>query len=99
MLALLTGRLGRYALMIAAAAAIVGAIYVKGRRDERAAWEAWLAQDRVQILIDGKEIDDEVLGADDDALCALLGGCLPVDAGGDETVRPAGAFGAQAGDE
>lgn len=36
-----------------------------------------LAADRITILKDGKEIDNEVLSADDDALCRLLGGCLP----------------------
>ena len=36
-----------------------------------------LKDDRIEILKDGKRIDAEVLGADDDTLCRLLGGCLP----------------------
>lgn len=34
-----------------------------------------LKDDRIRILKDGKEIDEQVLSADDDALCILLGGC------------------------
>lgn len=34
-----------------------------------------LTNDRIKVLKDGKEIDTEVLGADDTGLCALLGGC------------------------
>ena len=34
-----------------------------------------LKDDRITVLRDGKEIDNEVLGADDSALCELLGGC------------------------
>lgn len=55
-------------------AAIVGA-YVTGRSHGREAILAKLKDERIEILLDGKEIDDEVLTADDDALCALLGGC------------------------
>lgn len=36
-----------------------------------------LKDDRIEILKDGKRIDAEVLGADDDTLCSFLGGCLP----------------------
>ncbi|WP_048647507.1 hypothetical protein [Nitratireductor soli] len=36
-----------------------------------------LKDDRITVLKDGKAIDDEVLGADTDTLCGLLGGCLP----------------------
>lgn len=38
---------------------------------------AWLEKERVKLIKDGKEIDDEVLSADDSGLCRLLGGCLP----------------------
>lgn len=39
-----------------------------------------LSTERIKVLKDGKEIDTEVLGADDTSLCALLGGCqLPID--------------------
>ena len=36
-----------------------------------------LKDDRITILKDGRRIDDEVLRADDSALCGMLGGCLP----------------------
>lgn len=55
---------------------IAGAIYIKGRHDGRDGLLQKLAADRVTILKDGKAIDHEVLSADDDALCSLLGGCL-----------------------
>ena len=35
-----------------------------------------LQSDRIEVLKDGKAIDEEVLGADDNLLCDLLGGCL-----------------------
>lgn len=38
-----------------------------------------LQSDRITILKDGRRIDEKVLGADDSALCLLLGGCLPDD--------------------
>lgn len=59
-----------------AVATIARVIYVKGRADGRASVLNKIAADRITILKDGKEIDDAVLGADDNALCALLGGCL-----------------------
>lgn len=34
-----------------------------------------LKDDRIEVLKDGKKIDTEALAADDDQLCALLGGC------------------------
>lgn len=55
--------------------AAIGAGYFKGAETARATIAAKLAEDRVTILQDGKEIDHEVLGADDAGLCALLGGC------------------------
>lgn len=42
----------------------------------KATVRAELLQARVTILKDGKEIDAEVLAADDSALCDLLGGCV-----------------------
>lgn len=56
-------------------AALYGAGYLSGRQDGRDALLARLAADKAHIVKDGKEIDHEVLGADDDALCRLLGGC------------------------
>lgn len=65
-------------------AACSGAAYLKGRADGRALVEARLSSDRVTILLDGREIDEHVLAADDAGLCALIGGCgLPGKAGGD----------------
>jgi hypothetical protein len=62
----------------------LGGAYFKGRADGRAAVIERLQSDRITILKDGRKIDDEVLGADDDALCALLGGCgLPEPDSGD----------------
>ncbi|RWE90213.1 hypothetical protein [Mesorhizobium sp.] len=58
------------------AAALVGGVYVKGRADGRARVLSQIADDRITILKDGKKIDEQVLAADDDALCALLGGCV-----------------------
>lgn len=34
-----------------------------------------LKDDRITVFQDGVKIDNEVLGADDNALCDLLGGC------------------------
>lgn len=34
-----------------------------------------LKDDRITILKDGQAVDNKVLGADDNALCDLLGGC------------------------
>lgn len=44
-----------------------------------------LKDDRITILKDGQEIDNEVIGADDDYLCKLLGGCVP-DEGADDAL-------------
>lgn len=69
-----------------AISAVLGTTYVKGRVDGRAAVLESLAADRIRIFKDGKEIDDEVLAADDAVLCALLGGCELPDAGADGTL-------------
>lgn len=60
---------------LAVAAVTTTGVYVKGRADGRAAVTAKLAEDRITLLKDGKEIDHEVLAADDAGLCAILGGC------------------------
>ncbi|MGE0845934.1 MAG: hypothetical protein AB7L41_06670 [Flavobacteriaceae bacterium] len=70
---------GRALALLLAAGLTLGGAYLKGRHDGRAAVLAALQSDRVRILKDGKEIDEKVLGADDSALCGLLGGCLPDD--------------------
>ncbi len=75
MIALLASPLGRIALLLVAGSLALGSGYLKGRSDGHAALMAKLASDRVTILLDGKAIDHEVLQADDDALCGMLGGC------------------------
>ncbi|WP_287384967.1 hypothetical protein [Mesorhizobium sp.] len=67
---------GKAVGVVLLAAALVGGVYVKGRADGRASVLSKLADDRITILKDGKKIDEQVLAADDDALCALLGGCV-----------------------
>lgn len=71
---------GRIVLLALLVAVLVAVAYLYGRHDGRAALAAELAGDRITILKDGKAIDNEVLAADDPALCALLGGCLQPDA-------------------
>ncbi len=60
---------------LAYSAVIGGSGYLKGRADGRSKLVEQLQEGRVTILKDGKEIDYAVLAADDDGLCALLGGC------------------------
>lgn len=67
---------GRRVLLIVLAAVLVALAYWIGRLDGRAALAAELTRNRITILKDGKAIDNEVLAADDPALCELLGGCL-----------------------
>ena len=52
-----------------------GWLYLEGRSAGRESVLAKLRDDKIQILKDGKEIDDAVDLSDDSALCALLGGC------------------------
>lgn len=58
-----------------AVAAALGAVWLHGAAHGRASVVSRLAEDRITLLKDGREIDHEVLGADDAGLCALLGGC------------------------
>lgn len=57
------------------AAAIAAALWWSGYRAGGEKWVGKLKDDRIEILTNGKKIDDEVDGATDDALCRLLGGC------------------------
>lgn len=59
-----------------AVALVMGATHFYTYQAGKAAVHAELLADRIKIFKDGKEIDAEVLAADDTALCALLGGCL-----------------------
>jgi hypothetical protein len=52
-----------------------------GQSEGRQQILAKMQSDRIKILQDGRQIDTRALGADDEALCALLGGC---DSGGSE---------------
>lgn len=49
--------------------------YVKGRMDGREAVLQRLQDDRIAVFKDGIRIDNEVLAADSDELCSMLGGC------------------------
>lgn len=70
---------GRVVLLALLAAVLLAAAYLYGRHEGRAALAAELTAGRITILKDGKAIDNEVLAADDPALCAMLGGCLQPD--------------------
>lgn len=59
------------------AALLVGGSYWWGYDSGKDSVLTRLKDDRITILQDGKRIDEEILDADDDALCALLGGCVP----------------------
>lgn len=59
---------------------ISGPVYFYGKSVGRADLVGELQEDRVNILKDGKKIDEKAYVADDASLCALLGGCeLPDD--------------------
>ena len=75
--------------LVVGAAALAG-VYAYGKHEGRMAVLTQLRDDRIQILKDGKEIDDEALRADDDALCALLGGCELPEHGADQPMRRSG---------
>ena len=60
---------------ILAAVVLTTGGYVKGRVDGREAILQRLQDDRITILKDGQAVDNTVLGADDNALCSMLGGC------------------------
>lgn len=76
-------RLWLAAGLLAMAGLAISGIYLTGRSVGRAVVVERLKDDRIRILRDGKDIDDEVSGADDGALCQLLGGCrLPEPIGG-----------------
>lgn len=64
-----------YGAVLLALSVSIGGSYLKGRSDEKASIMSQLASDKIQILQDGKEVDNEVLNSNDTALCILLGGC------------------------
>lgn len=69
--------------LVLAAGAIAAGIYVYGAKGAADRINGKLKDDRITILMDGKEIDDDVSAADDAGLCALLGGCQLPDASAD----------------
>lgn len=72
--------LGRALAGIVALLVVAGGIYLVGHHEGRLSVLDGLKDQRITILKDGKQIDEKVLGADDSALCSLLGGCeLPDD--------------------
>lgn len=65
---------------VGAAVIILGGLawsHTAAYRAGKSAVLARLQSGRITILKDGRRIDEKVLGADDSALCRLLGGCLP----------------------
>ncbi len=60
---------------ILAAVVLTAGGYVKGRVDGREAILQRLQDDRITVFKDGVKIDNEVLNADDEELCRLLGNC------------------------
>ena len=56
-----------------------GWLYLEGRSAGRESVLAKLRDDKIKILREGQEIDREIELADDEGLCALLGGCEPAD--------------------
>lgn len=65
-----------YLIVGGCAAALLTFSHIYVYNAGKSAVRAQLAEARVQILKDGKEIDAEVLAADDAELCRLLGGCV-----------------------
>ncbi len=57
------------------AALIAGGSYIAGYSNGKETVLTRLKDDRITILKDGQAIDNKVIGADDNALCDLLGGC------------------------
>lgn len=66
-------KLGIVAAVFVGLAFSHGLAYKKGRD----AVLAKLAADRIEILKDGRKIDEEVLAADDDELLCMLVECVP----------------------
>ena len=53
----------------------IGPVYFYGKSVGKTEVVSELKDDRIDILKDGKKIDEEVFNSDDAALCAILGGC------------------------
>lgn len=73
-------------LRIGAVVAVVGALawsHTQAYQAGKSSVLDRLKDDRITILKDGKQIDEKALNADDDGLCAFLGGCELPDDGAD----------------
>ena len=85
---------------VAGAVLAFGPVYFYGKSVGQAEVVSELKDDRIDVLKDGKKIDEEVFNSDDAALCSLLGGCeLPDDGKADGTVRRIGPDRPEAGDQ
>jgi hypothetical protein len=71
----LTSPAGKTLAAFVAVAAVLAAVYFVGHHEGRMGVLDSLKDQRITILKDGAAIDNKAIGADDDALCNLLGGC------------------------
>ena len=62
--------------------AVSGVAYWKGGQHVKNRYEVALKEGRIKVIEQVGEADNEIDPADDDLICALLGGCLPNDEGG-----------------
>jgi len=76
-----------------------GPVYFYGKAVGKTELASELQADRVEILKDGKQVDEKAYAADDASLCALLGGCELPDSEPVEPVRRFGPGRPEAGDE
>jgi hypothetical protein len=53
----------------------LGIGFVYGVKHQKAAFAAQVAEGKIQVLKEGKAVDEKVYNADDSTLCDLLGGC------------------------
>jgi len=67
-----------YAAILVAVIAILGWGYSSAYRSGKQSIVTKLQEDKIQVLKDGKKVDENVLSADDDSLvCLLLDNCEP----------------------
>lgn len=53
----------------------LGIGFVYGVKHQKAVFAAQVNEGKIQVLKDGKAIDEKVYNADDSTLCNMLGGC------------------------
>ena len=85
--------------VIVGAALISGPVYFYGKSVGKAEVVSELKDDRIDVLKDGKKVDEEVFNSDDAALCAILGGCLSDNSEPDEPLRRVGPDRPEAGNQ